>query len=141
LLSLVEGVIGPYCPESMQAVYHLYVIRVRDRDYLQEYLTECGIGTGMHYPVPLHLQKAYKHLGYKLGDFAIAERMAPEIVSLPMFPHLTAEQQTRVVDEIARFLQKSMIAEHIGVCPFEFEVGGENTRTRGIDRAIRSAVG
>jgi dTDP-4-amino-4,6-dideoxygalactose transaminase len=141
LLAHIEGVIGPYCSESMQAVYHLYVIRVRGRDHLQKYLTEAGIGTGIHYPVPLHLQKAYKHLGYKLGDFSVAERMAPEIVSLPMFPHLTAEQQTRVVDEIARFLQKSMIAEHVGVRQLGFGVGGETTRTRGIDRAIRSAVG
>src|SRR5262249_29871291 len=71
LLSVFEGVIGPYCPESMRAVHHLYVIRVREREGLQAHLATADIGTGIHYPVPLHLQKAYEHLGYKLGDFPV----------------------------------------------------------------------
>src|SRR5262249_48766280 len=113
LLSVFEGVIGPYCPESMRAVHHLYVIRVREREGLQARLATADIGTGIHYPVPLHLQKAYEHLGYKLGDFPVTERIAPEIVSLPMFPQLTADQQDKIVDEIARFLQSREVPERV----------------------------
>jgi dTDP-4-amino-4,6-dideoxygalactose transaminase len=76
------------------------VVRVRDREALQEYLKSKGIGTGIHYPVPLHLQKAYSHLGFKLGDFPVAEAAASEILSLPMFPQLTASEQKSVVQEI-----------------------------------------
>jgi dTDP-4-amino-4,6-dideoxygalactose transaminase len=89
--------LGPYEPEWAKAVYHLYVIRAHGRDGLMRRLAEAGIGAGIHYPVPLHLQKAYEWLGYRAGDFPIAERTAPEIVSLPMFPQLTQEQQHRVV--------------------------------------------
>jgi dTDP-4-amino-4,6-dideoxygalactose transaminase len=67
------------------------------------YLGKAGIGTGIHYPIPLHMQRAYAELGYKAGDFPICEKVAAEIVSLPMFPNLTAEQQGRVVREIAAF--------------------------------------
>jgi dTDP-4-amino-4,6-dideoxygalactose transaminase len=77
-------------------VYHLYVIRTADRDGLMENLKQAGIGTGIHYPIPLHLQKAYTALGYSRGDFPASEKAAAEIVSLPMFPQLTAEQQARV---------------------------------------------
>jgi dTDP-4-amino-4,6-dideoxygalactose transaminase len=66
-------------------------------------LKDVGIGTGIHYPIPLHVQKAYKSLGYKAGDFPVTERIAEEIVSLPMFPQLTEEQQVRVVEEIRKF--------------------------------------
>src|SRR5271169_1393023 len=71
-----------------KGVYHLYVVRVQDREALQAHLAEAGIGTGIHYPIPLHLQKAYQHLGYRKGAFPVAERVAGEIVSLPMFPQL-----------------------------------------------------
>lgn len=104
LFSNVEQVIRPYCPSSMRAVYHLYVIRVRDREGLQKHLSEAGIGTGIHYPVPLHLQKAYENQGYRRGDFPETEQIASEIVSLPMFPQLTAEQQDRVAAEITKFV-------------------------------------
>jgi dTDP-4-amino-4,6-dideoxygalactose transaminase len=103
LLAGDEFVIRPYEPSWSHAVYHLYVIRIHDRDGLMSYLTRSGIGTGIHYPVPLHLQKAYAALGYVLGDFPVAETVAAEIVSLPMFPHLTELQQVRVVDEICTF--------------------------------------
>jgi dTDP-4-amino-4,6-dideoxygalactose transaminase len=82
-------------------VYHLYVIRVEDRDGFISKLAAHNIGTGIHYPIPLHLQKAYSHLGYREGDFPISERLAKEIVSLPMFPTLTANEQRRVCDTIA----------------------------------------
>jgi dTDP-4-amino-4,6-dideoxygalactose transaminase len=93
----------PEEPSWSKAVYHLYVIRSSDRDGLMSYLTRSGIGTGIHYPVPLHLQKAYAALGYIAGDFPVAESVAAEIVSLPMFPHLTDLQQVRVADEIRTF--------------------------------------
>jgi dTDP-4-amino-4,6-dideoxygalactose transaminase len=90
----------PQESSSARSVFHLYVVRVRDREALQEYLKSKGIGTGIHYPVPLHLQKAYSHLGFKLGDFPVAEAAASEILSLPMFPQLTASEQKSVVQEI-----------------------------------------
>lgn len=116
MLSPVEGVIRPYCPDWARAVYHLYVIRVRDREALQKQLAETNIGTGIHYPVPLHLQKAYERLGYKRGDFPITEKIAPEIVSLPMFPQLGAEQQNRVAEEVAHFLGTGMASENVSAC-------------------------
>ena len=88
-------------PGWAKSVYHLYVIRVADREGVMRHLAEANIGTGIHYPVPLHLQKAYEYLGYQAGDFPVTETVAPEILSLPMFPHLTAEQQARVIGEIA----------------------------------------
>jgi dTDP-4-amino-4,6-dideoxygalactose transaminase len=103
LLAGNEVVTCPYEPSWSRAVYHLYVIRTHDRDSLMSYLTTCGIGTGIHYPVPLHLQKAYAALNYSAGDFPVAESVAAEIVSLPMFPHLTDLQQVRVADEIRTF--------------------------------------
>ena len=90
-------------PSWSKAVYHLYVIRTSDRDGLISHLKEAGIGTGIHYPIPLHLQKAYASLNYSLGDFPMAECASAEIVSLPMFPQLTEEQQARVADEIQVF--------------------------------------
>jgi dTDP-4-amino-4,6-dideoxygalactose transaminase len=87
-----------------KTVYHLYVIRVSNRDELMARLASHNIGTGIHYPIPLHLQKAYTHLGHKVGDFPVSERLAREIVSLPMFPNLTAEQQTRVCDKLRDIL-------------------------------------
>ena len=92
--------LAPYEPVWAKAVYHLYVIRVRDRDAVMRDLAQEGIGTGIHYPVPLHLQKAYESLGYREGDFPVAERVAAEIVSLPMFPGITEAQQARVVEAV-----------------------------------------
>jgi dTDP-4-amino-4,6-dideoxygalactose transaminase len=118
LLSNVDGVVRPYSPDCVRAVYHLYVVRVRDREGLQKHLADANIGTGIHYPVPLHLQKAYAGLGYGPGDFPVTEKIAPEIVSLPMFPQLSAEQRERVVGEIAGFLQ-NMIPAQAGVRPVQ----------------------
>jgi dTDP-4-amino-4,6-dideoxygalactose transaminase len=88
----------PYEPSWAKPVYHLYVARVRDRDQLQRDLAEAKIATGIHYPIPLHLQKAYSDLGYSEGSFPTAERAAAQILSLPMFPGLWAVQQRRVVE-------------------------------------------
>jgi len=111
LLSNVDDVVKPYCPDWARAVYHLYVVRVPDREGLQKHLAEAKIATGIHYPVPVHLQKAYAGMGHRLGDFPVTEKVTREIVSLPMFPQLSAEQCERVVNEIANFLQNTVPAQ------------------------------
>jgi dTDP-4-amino-4,6-dideoxygalactose transaminase len=99
----------PYEPEWSKAVYHLFVVRAQDRDALMKNLAAAGIGTGIHYPIPLHLQKAYEALGYADGDFPVAEKAAAEIVSLPMFPGLQADQQERVVSEVMNFVAAARV--------------------------------
>jgi dTDP-4-amino-4,6-dideoxygalactose transaminase len=103
LLANNEAMSLPYEPSWSRAVYHLYVVRTEDREGLRAHLGKVGIGTGIHYPVPLHLQKAYTSLRYSPEDFPIATRVATEIVSLPMFPQLTVDQQIRVAEEIQVF--------------------------------------
>jgi dTDP-4-amino-4,6-dideoxygalactose transaminase len=92
----------PCEPSWSRGVYHLYVVRSPKRDELQEQLTKAGVGTGIHYPVPVHLQKPYRALGFKEGDFPVTEKVAAQILSLPMYPGLSLAQQDRVVEEIAR---------------------------------------
>jgi dTDP-4-amino-4,6-dideoxygalactose transaminase len=104
LLGNADSLITPFEPSWAKAVYHLYLIRTKKRDELQKYLTENGIGTGLHYPIPLHLQKAYTGLGHTEGDFPVSEKVAFEILSLPMFPGLTSDQQHEVVNRIKGFL-------------------------------------
>jgi dTDP-4-amino-4,6-dideoxygalactose transaminase len=99
----------PYEPSWSSAVYHLFVVRARNRDGLIKILGSAGIGTGIHYPVPLHLQRAYQSLGYKTGDFPVAEEVAAEILSLPLFPHLLADQQDRVVREVSTFARPELV--------------------------------
>jgi dTDP-4-amino-4,6-dideoxygalactose transaminase len=82
-------------------VYHLYVIEVENRDEVQASLAQRGIATGIHYPIPIHLQPAYADLGLGPGSFERAERSAPRLLSLPMFPELSGEQIDRVVDALA----------------------------------------
>ena len=94
----------PYEPPWARAVYHLYVIRTQRRDQLQMRLSAVGIGTGIHYPIPLHLQKPYERLGYRNGDFPIAENAGRNILSLPMYPQIEFEQQSRVTREVRNFL-------------------------------------
>src|SRR5208337_249649 len=100
LLCAEDGVILPAEPSWARAVYHLYVIRIQDRQALQSDLKAAGIGTGIHYPVPLHLQKAYTSLGYHQGDFPVTERVAAEILSLPIYPQLTRTNQETVVERV-----------------------------------------
>ncbi len=90
----------PAAPPWIQHVYHLYAIRVADRDGMIRSLSERGIGTGIHYPVPVHLQAAYRSLGYGRGSFPCAEKCADEFLSLPMFPELTAAQVQAVADTV-----------------------------------------
>ncbi len=94
----------PFEPAWARAVYHLFVIRVQNRDGLIDYLNAAGIGTGIHYPIPLHLQNAYTGLGYSKGAFPVSEQLASQVLSLPMYPGLTADQQNRVVDTIESFV-------------------------------------
>jgi len=98
-----SDVIPPYEPSWVKAVYHLYIVRVQLREKLQGYLNQKGISTGLHYPVPIHLQKAYSNKGFREGDFPITEKAAREILSLPMFPGLTEQQIEYVAEEIKRF--------------------------------------
>jgi dTDP-4-amino-4,6-dideoxygalactose transaminase len=105
-----ESVVLPVESAWTKGVFHLYVIRVQDRESFQAHLAEAGIGTGIHYPVPLHEQKAYEHLGYQTGDFPVTERVAREIVSLPMFPQLTAAQQFEVVARVSEFITSKVAA-------------------------------
>ena len=104
LLSAVEGLIPPVEPSWARAVYHLYVVRVQARQELQDHLKEAGIATGIHYPIPLHLQKAYRTLGYGKGDFPVTETVAPEILSLPMYPQLTRIEQETIVRSVKECL-------------------------------------
>ncbi len=103
LLSKIPGVAPVEEAPYSRSVYHLYVILVDRRDELQRFLAEKGIATGLHYPMPLHLQQAYAHLGYKKGDFPVAEKAADRLLSLPMFPELTEEQAEYVVQSIQDF--------------------------------------
>jgi dTDP-4-amino-4,6-dideoxygalactose transaminase/acetyltransferase-like isoleucine patch superfamily enzyme len=106
LLSGEGAVRLPHEPAWSRAVYHLYVVRTNHREELIAHLKNVGIGTGIHYPVPLHLQRAYVSLSYSPGDFPVTESVTPEILSLPMFPQLTARQQSRVVQEIVSFTRE-----------------------------------
>lgn len=98
------AVVVPHEAPWTKGIYHLYVVRVQDREALQAHLADAGIGTGIHYPIPLHLQKAYQRLGHKKGDFPVTERVAAEIVSLPMFPQLTHNQQKEVAAHVVEFV-------------------------------------
>jgi dTDP-4-amino-4,6-dideoxygalactose transaminase len=101
------SVVTPFEPDWSRSVYHLYVVRAEDRQKLQADLTSQNIGTGIHYPVPLHQQKAYAHLGYRTGDFPITERLAAQMISLPMSPQLTEPQVERVVASVNSALFQS----------------------------------
>jgi dTDP-4-amino-4,6-dideoxygalactose transaminase len=116
------NLIPPYEPSWSRAVYHLYVVRVNDRDGLMKDLKEAGISTGIHYPIPLHLQNAYKSLGYKQGDFPICERVAETILSLPMYPQLTLEQQVRTVREVITLMSRGPASKRAPSESAELEV-------------------
>lgn len=96
------GLKVPIEPANTEHVYHLYVIQVRDRDKVQAVLAENGVQSGIHYPNPIHLQKAYAHLNLKPGSFPVSEQAAPHILSLPMFPEITREQQDIVLDSLKK---------------------------------------
>src|SRR3989344_4519819 len=100
-----SNVVAPAEAPFNKHVYHLYVVRAKNRQKLVEHLSSSGIQTGVHYPIPVHLQEAYSNLCYKKGSFPIAEEYADEILSLPMFPELTEEQISYVSKSIKDFLK------------------------------------
>jgi dTDP-4-amino-4,6-dideoxygalactose transaminase len=99
-LAGVPGVTVPLTATGREHVYHLYVIRCRERDALKRHLDACGIATGVHYPIPLHLQPAFAHLGYRPGDFPVAETAAQEVLALPMYPEMSDAAATHVGDAL-----------------------------------------
>jgi dTDP-4-amino-4,6-dideoxygalactose transaminase len=106
-----DGKIGmPVVPSWSKPVYHLFVVRVQNREAVMKEMAAAGIGTGIHYPVPLHLQKAYENLGYKKGDLPVTEKVSLEILSLPMFPQLQAAQQQRVAETLAKLVGAKLVA-------------------------------
>jgi dTDP-4-amino-4,6-dideoxygalactose transaminase len=102
--SQIDRIILPYESPLNKAVYHLYVVRVKNRDQLQARLAQANITTLIHYPTPLHLQAPYAPLGHKIGDFPVSEKAAAEILSLPMYPQLEQWQQERIVQEVTNAL-------------------------------------
>jgi dTDP-4-amino-4,6-dideoxygalactose transaminase len=114
LLSSVPEVRVPMVMPGNEHIYHLYVVRTPRRDELLKSLHASGIGAGVHYPTPIHLQGAFKHLGHRAGDFPVAELAAKEILSLPLFPEITAEQQERVVGELRKALAQPS-SSYVGV--------------------------
>ncbi|MBX6325830.1 MAG: DegT/DnrJ/EryC1/StrS family aminotransferase [Chthoniobacterales bacterium] len=106
-LAELEGVLTPTEASYARHVYHVYAVRVRERDETRRLLEARGIGCGVHYPVPVHLQKACSQLGYSAGMFPVAESLAEEFLSLPMFPELTEEQ----IDHVACSLGEVIGAE------------------------------
>jgi dTDP-4-amino-4,6-dideoxygalactose transaminase len=104
LLKDTTGVVLPKEASERVHVYHLYPVRVTRRDSLKDALAKAGIGTGIHYPVPVHLQEAYRSLNLPVGSFPVAERCANEFLSLPMFPELNPEQVTRVASAVSQWV-------------------------------------
>jgi dTDP-4-amino-4,6-dideoxygalactose transaminase len=109
LLAGVEGVVTPAEADYARHIYHIYAIRTNNRDGLIRELAQRGIMCGIHYPVPLHLQDAYKSLGFRKGSFPIAERIAQEVLSLPMFAELEAKQIETVAGEIRSCLKPGTV--------------------------------
>jgi dTDP-4-amino-4,6-dideoxygalactose transaminase len=104
LLAGVQGVSTPVTAPGNEHVFHQYIVRVAERDRVVAALVAAGIGAGIHYPSPVHLLPAFAHLGYARGDFPTAERLADEILSLPIYPGLTERQQDRVVEVLLSWL-------------------------------------
>ena len=104
---MLAGVSGVQLPQTMpgnEHVWHLYVIRVTDRDKVSRRLRDMNIGTGIHYPMPIHMLGAFRYLGYARGDFPVSEQAATEVLSLPMYPTITVDQQAQVVEALRRAL-------------------------------------
>lgn len=101
-----NGIILPLEASYAKHVYHLFVIQTEQRDELAKHLNDAGVSTGLHYPVPLHQQECFQHLGYKQGQFPQSERIATKGLSLPMFPEMTAEQIEYVAQQVNSFFNK-----------------------------------
>lgn len=103
-LSNISWLTTPFEEEGNECVYNQYTLLVQSRDKLQKHLTEAGIPTAIHYPMPLHRQEAFSSLGYKSGDFPESEKASSEVISLPIYPELTDEQRNAVVVAIRDFI-------------------------------------
>ena len=104
LLANCDAIRLPWEPSWSRGVYHLYVIRTNGRDNMMKHLKDAGIGSAIHYPVPLHMQRAYVSLNYSTDDFPVTESVTREIVSLPIYPQLTPAQQEKVAETVIAFL-------------------------------------
>jgi dTDP-4-amino-4,6-dideoxygalactose transaminase len=104
LLADVPRVSLPRTLAGNEHVWHLYVVRVRERDRVSKALHAAGVGAGIHYPIPIHLQGAFSYLGHEPGDFPVSERAAEEVLSLPLFPGIREDQQSKVVEELRKAL-------------------------------------
>ena len=111
--ALLDGlpVVAPQAADFAEHIYHLYVVRLSEREALMAYLKDQGIATGLHYPIPIHLQPAYAELGYKRGDFPVTEAYAETIMSLPIFPELSDEKVAYVVRAIRQFYESQAVGE------------------------------
>jgi dTDP-4-amino-4,6-dideoxygalactose transaminase len=127
LLSGVDAVTLPVTLAGNEHVWHLYVVCVPRRDAVLRKLNEAGIGAALHYPLPIHLQGAFKHLCHQKGDFPVAEAVSEQILSLPIFPEITVEQQIYVASELKRSLSK------VGV----YERGERRSKVRGTGLQLR----
>ena len=107
LLKGIDDVVLPVIAENSTSVFHIYMIRTTKRDELQKHLAAKGVGTVIHYPIPPHLQNAYKELNYKKGDFPIAEEIAETCISLPMSPVITRNEVEQVCDVIKKYYSNS----------------------------------
>jgi dTDP-4-amino-4,6-dideoxygalactose transaminase len=107
LLANMPDIILPAIADGATHVYHLFVIRAKQRDELQAYLSEHGVGTLIHYPVPIHLQEAYKNFNYKKGDFPIAEEIADTALSLPMYPGIATDEIEFVCKQVKDFFSSN----------------------------------
>jgi len=105
-----EKIVLPSVPTGREHIYHLYVVRVQNRDRVMKELGARGISCGLHYPIPLHLQAAYRDLGYRKGDLPVTEKVTESILSLPIFPHMTEDMLDFVCSEIEKVLEGRMEA-------------------------------
>src|SRR5205085_10440414 len=107
MLAGVEGLTTPRTLPGNEHVWHLYAVRVeRDRDEILAELQAAGIGAGVHYPVPVHLQPAFRELGHGEGSFPVTERAARQILTLPLYPQITEAQQTRVAETLTKSIRR-----------------------------------
>jgi len=114
------GISLPFTEYENRHIFNQYVIRVQGRDKLKEYLQNNGIGTEIYYPLPLHLQECYQHLGYREGDFPVSEESSRTVLALPIFPEITLEEQHYVVEKIGEFC-RTQVNEERGVRSQESE--------------------
>jgi dTDP-4-amino-4,6-dideoxygalactose transaminase len=106
LLGKGNGIKTPIVKKDRDHVFQTFAVRLKNRDQICEALKEKGVGVLIHYPIPLHLQEAYRELGHKQGDFPVAEQVANEVLSLPMFPYMTQEQIEYVAEALRELVNE-----------------------------------